>query len=178
MRWHVELNDTGSSLHVEHVDDSGVALNTARELAGSTHGGHKGIPAEDITRVVGQLADEDLADVEPGGERIYEIGGGLSVIVAGLHDADDDQDCWRCAQEVEAEKAKFPLFRCELHRVELVAFVHERRSEVTLVEQPSPLGAHPIFGGLLGWEPVRLSAYRFGRIAKDPAIRHARAPTR
>lgn len=105
MRWHVELADTNGSLHVEHVDDEEIALSTARELVATAHGGHRGVPAEEIERVVGELADDDLADVEPGEDRNYEFADGMIVIVAGLDDADTDDDCWRCAADVEAKRA-------------------------------------------------------------------------
>jgi hypothetical protein len=98
MRFHVELNETGTSLRVEHVDDEQVALSTARELAAEARGGHSRASADEIERVVGQLADEGLSELEPGIDHAFAINGGVAVVVAGLDDADTDDDCWKCRQ--------------------------------------------------------------------------------
>jgi hypothetical protein len=96
MRWHVELNETGTPLRVEHVDDEEVALRTAQELAAEARGGHSRASDAEVERAVGRLADEGLEDVEPGIERPYQLSDRVSVIVAGLDDADVDEDCWKC----------------------------------------------------------------------------------
>jgi hypothetical protein len=96
MRWHVELNEDGNTLHVEHVDDEQVAMSTARELAAEARGGHSRASADEIERAVGRLADEGIGEVEPGIDRVYEINGDVRVVVAGLADADTNDDCWRC----------------------------------------------------------------------------------
>jgi hypothetical protein len=96
MRWHVELNESGTSLRVEHVDDENVAMNTARELASEARGGHSRASADEIERTVGRLADERLGEIEPGLDQTYAINDGVSIVVAGLEDADSDDDCWKC----------------------------------------------------------------------------------
>ena len=95
MRWHVELNETGTSLRVEHVDDENVALRTARELAAEARGGHSRASADEVERTFGRLADEGLEEIEPGIERAYDINDNVRIIVAGLQDADADDDCWK-----------------------------------------------------------------------------------
>src|SRR5688572_21933291 len=97
MRWHVELNETGTPLHVEHVDDEDVALSTARELAAEARGGHSRASDEEIERALGRLADEGIEDIEPGLDHAFDINKDVAVIVAGLDDADTDDDCWKCA---------------------------------------------------------------------------------
>ena len=97
MRWHVELNENGSPLHVEHVDDEDVALGTARELATEARGGHSRASEDEIERVLGRLAEEGIGEIEPGIDETYEISKGVAVVVAGLEDADTDDDCWKCA---------------------------------------------------------------------------------
>ena len=52
----------------------------------------------EIERVVGQLADEGLSEVEPGIDHAFAINDGVAVVVAGLDDADTDDDCWKCRQ--------------------------------------------------------------------------------
>lgn len=96
MRWHVELNETGTSLRVEHLDDEDVALRTARELAAEARGGHSRASADQVERTFGQLADEGLSEIEPGVERTYTINDDVTIVVAGLEDADTDADCWKC----------------------------------------------------------------------------------
>lgn len=96
MRWHVELNENGTPLQVEHLDDEQVALRTAQELAAEARGGHSRASDEEIERAVGRLADEGLAEIEPGIDQIYDINADVSVVVAGLEDADTDDDCWKC----------------------------------------------------------------------------------
>jgi hypothetical protein len=96
MRWHVELNENGTVLQVEHVDDEQVALRTAQELAAEARGGHSRASDEQIERAVGRLADEGLGEIEPGIDQTYEVGDAVSVVVAGLEDADTDDDCWKC----------------------------------------------------------------------------------
>ncbi|HYZ91206.1 MAG TPA: hypothetical protein VFA34_02290 [Actinomycetota bacterium] len=96
MRWHVELNENGTPVRVEHVDDEGVATTTVRELAAETHGGHARASTDEIERALGRLADEGLGDVVPGVERSFEINEGVSVVVVGLEDADTDDQCARC----------------------------------------------------------------------------------
>jgi hypothetical protein len=98
MRWHVELHENGTPLRVEHVDDEDVALSTARELAAEAAGGHARASAEEIERVLGRFAEEGLGEIEPGLEETYDINDGVSVVVAGLEDADTDEDCWKCRQ--------------------------------------------------------------------------------
>src|SRR3712207_998321 len=98
MRWHVELNESGTSLRVEHVDDEDIALSTARELAAEARGGHSRASADEIERVLGRLADEGLGEVEPGIDQTFDITRGVSVVVAGLDAADTDEDCWKCAE--------------------------------------------------------------------------------
>ncbi len=96
MRWHIELNENGKALQVEHVDDENVALSTARELATQTRGGHSRASSDEVERAVGRLAELGLDDVEPGAEETLDVADGVSVVVAGLEDADTDADCWRC----------------------------------------------------------------------------------
>ena len=96
MRWHVELNESGTALRVEHVDDQDIAMSTARELAAEARGGHSRASADEIERTVGRLADEGFGEIAPGDGQIYAINDGVSVVVAGLEDADTDDDCWRC----------------------------------------------------------------------------------
>lgn len=99
MRWHVELNEGGTVLRVEHVEDEGIALSTAREFAAQAGGGHSRASADEIERVVGKLADEGLGEIEPGVDRTFAINDGVAVVVAGVEDADTDEDCWRCRAE-------------------------------------------------------------------------------
>jgi hypothetical protein len=96
MRWHVELNESGTSLRVEHVDDEQVAMSTARELAADARGGHSRASSDEVERTVGRLAEEGLGEVGPGLDRTYAINDNVSVVVAGLPDADTDDDCWKC----------------------------------------------------------------------------------
>ena len=104
MRWHVELNEKGTPLVVEHVDDLDVARDTASELVRETHGGHKSIPEPQVSKAMAEVMDEDYADAEPGQEWTYDIDAGYSVIIAALDDADTDDDCWKCtgAEEIPA----------------------------------------------------------------------------
>ena len=96
MRWHVELNENGTSLHVEHLDDEDVALRTAQELAAEAGGGHARASEEQIERPLGRLAEEGITEIEPGIDETYEITKDVAVIVAGLDDGDTDDDCWKC----------------------------------------------------------------------------------
>lgn len=96
MRWHVELNEGGKSLRVEHVDDPGVAMSTAREFAAQAGGGHARASSDQIERAFGMLADQGLDEVLPGVDRHYDINDNVSVVVAGLDDGDADEDCWKC----------------------------------------------------------------------------------
>ena len=96
MRWHVELNEAGTTLHVEHLEDPSLALRRARELATEAAGGHQRASAEEIERAVGRMADEGLDDVMPGDDRDYAINDQVHVVVAGLDENDSDDDCWRC----------------------------------------------------------------------------------
>jgi hypothetical protein len=105
MRWHVELNDTGTQLHVDHSDDEERARRMMIDLAGSAHGGHKGLTEEHVTRAVGRFAEEDLADIEPGTERVYEIAEGFAILVAALEDVSTPADCWKCNAEASRQTA-------------------------------------------------------------------------
>lgn len=97
MRWHVELSERETPLRVEHVDDEEIALGVARELAAEATGGHARASSAEVERALGRLADEGFVDIEPGIDQTYEINDGVSIVVAGLDDADTDEDCWRCA---------------------------------------------------------------------------------
>jgi hypothetical protein len=97
MRWHVELNEGGTSLHVEHLDDEDIALSTARELAAEAGGGHSRASEQQIERALGRLAEEGISEIEPGIDQTYDITDGVAVIVAGLDEGDTDDDCWKCA---------------------------------------------------------------------------------
>lgn len=59
MRWHVELNESGTALRIEHVDDGAVALRTAREFAAEAHGGHARASTEEIERALGRWPTKD-----------------------------------------------------------------------------------------------------------------------
>jgi hypothetical protein len=96
MRWHVELNENGNSLRVEHVEDEDLALSLARELLAEARGGHSRASSDEVERAVGQLADEGLGEIEPGIDRAYGVNDSVSVVVAGLEDSDTDEDCWKC----------------------------------------------------------------------------------
>src|SRR5438552_18608284 len=96
MRWHVELNEKGTPLSVEHVDDIHIARDTAGDLVRETHGGHKSIPEPQVSKAMAEVMDEDFVDAEPGQQWTYDIDAGYSVIVAALDDADRDEDCWKC----------------------------------------------------------------------------------
>jgi hypothetical protein len=104
VRWHVELNEKGKTLVVEHVDDVHVARDTASSLVRETHGGHKSIPEPQVAKAMVDVMDEDFADAEAGQEWTYEVADGYSVIVAALDDADTDDDCWKCrgVEEISA----------------------------------------------------------------------------
>ncbi len=97
MRWHVELAENGKTLFTEHVDDDGIALSSARQLAAEAHGGHARASADEVERVVGRLAEIGISDLAPGIDRRFDINENVAIVVAGLDDADTDEDCWRCA---------------------------------------------------------------------------------
>jgi hypothetical protein len=96
MRWHIELNENEKALRIEHVDDESVALSTARELAAEARGGHSRASDEEVERAVGHMAEEGIGEVQPGIDHAFAINDHVRVVVAGIDDADIDEDCWRC----------------------------------------------------------------------------------
>jgi hypothetical protein len=98
MRWHVELNEAGKTLYVEHLEDPKDVLRRARELAAEAVGGHQRASPEEVERAVGRMADEGLDDVMPGVDRAYPINDQVTVVIGGLDENDSDEDCWVCGR--------------------------------------------------------------------------------
>jgi hypothetical protein len=97
VRWHVELNEKGTPLQIEHVDDVYVARDAAAAFVRDIHGGHKSIPEPRVCAARAQGHGHGLRGRRAGQEWAYEIDAGYSVLVAALDDAGTDADCWKCA---------------------------------------------------------------------------------